>query len=119
MRRVTVGYKKEKQEVIATLEKNRRGDMIRITKIENENYGTFVDIREMYTDDMEELRYTKKGLRFNSEMGLPVIMAIIDALGDDVIQDVLMYIDKKENESIADTDSEDDDEDDDEDDVKN
>lgn len=83
----------EVQEVISTLDKNKRGDKIRVTKIINSKYGyVSVDVRNMYTTEDGDVRPTTRGIRFNSEMAPDVIMAMLEALGQDTVQDLLTKV---------------------------
>jgi len=80
------------QEVIKTIDKGSRGEKIRISRItsnpKNGNKSVSVDIRNMYTDDNGEIKPTTKGLRLKSEMAAEVIVAMVEALGEDVKLDL-------------------------------
>lgn len=78
------GRSNEVQNVIATFDKNQRGDKIRVSRIDKTNYdSSFIDIRNMYTDEEGELRYTSRGVRFNSEIALDIILALVESLSED------------------------------------
>jgi hypothetical protein len=84
-------FKDEIQEIIGIFDKNSRGDKIRVTRIIKEKSNTiYVDVRNMYTDQDGEIRPTQKGIRLNSEIAVDVICAMLEALGDEAIQDVLL-----------------------------
>lgn len=83
--------KDEIQEIIGIFDKNSRGDKIRVTRIIKKKSNTiYVDVRNMYTDQDGEIRPTQKGIRLNSEIAVDIICAMLEALGDEVIQDVLL-----------------------------
>lgn len=71
--------------VIAVIDKNTRGDKIRIAKIRNKNTGSeSVDIRVMYTPEgSTEVKPTQRGVRFNIEL----LGEITDALNSLIIED--------------------------------
>lgn len=93
-------YKKEKQTIITTADKNMRGDKIRVTRVEREDRGrVYVDVRELYTDEDGELRYTTRGVRMESEIATEVIIAMIRALGEDTVQDILMEMQEEIGEN--------------------
>lgn len=83
--------KDEIQEIIGIFDKNSRGDKIRVTRIIKKKSNTiYVDVRNMYTDQDGEIRPTQKGIRLNSEIAVDVICAMLEALGYEAIQDVLL-----------------------------
>lgn len=71
--------------VVALIDKNTRGDKIRIAKIRNKNTGSeSVDIRVMYTPEgSTEVKPTQRGVRFNMEM----LGEITEALNSLIIKD--------------------------------
>lgn len=71
--------------VVALIDKNTRGDKIRIAKIRNKNTGSeSVDIRVMYTPEgSTEVKPTQRGVRFNMEM----LGEITEALNSLIIED--------------------------------
>lgn len=81
------------KEVIDTFDKNSRGDKIRVSKVTNQGKNTVkVDVREMYTDLSGELQYGKVGIRLDSEIASDVIVAMLKALGQDTLQDILSRV---------------------------
>lgn len=90
--------KDEIQEIIGIFDKNSRGDKIRVTRIIKKKSNTiYVDVRNMYTDQDGEIRPTQKGIRLNSEIAVDIICAMLEALGDEAIQDVLLRFRDSEN----------------------
>lgn len=86
----------EIKEVIATFDKNKRGDKIRVTKVsQKESNKVSIDVRTMYTADDLEIKPTTKGIRIDSEMAADVIVAMLKALGQDIIQDVMAALDSE------------------------
>lgn len=79
----------EVQTVITTVDRNNRGEKIRVTKIEKEsNNTTFLDIRTMYTTEDGEIRPTTKGVRMNMEIAHEIVAAMVEALGDEGKEDL-------------------------------
>lgn len=79
----------EVQTVITTVDRNNRGEKIRVTKIEKErNNTTFLDIRTMYTTEDGEIRPTTRGVRMNMEIAHEIVAAMVEALGDDGKEDL-------------------------------
>lgn len=72
-----MSFDDEKQEVIASIKKNNRGDYINVSKITNgSNEVIGVDIRQFFTNDDDELCPTKKGLRIKIDN----LNEVLDAL---------------------------------------
>lgn len=92
---------KEKQEVLAQIEKNSRGDVIQVSKITMVGRTTeSVDIRIMYTDDDGELRPTRKGVRFNSEQAAEVAAALVkNFISEDGLEDFIESLNEDESDS--------------------
>ena len=79
----------EVQTVITTVDRNNRGEKIRVTKIEKEsNNTTFLDIRTMYTTEDGEIRPTTRGVRMNMEIAHEIVAAMVEALGDEGKEDL-------------------------------
>ena len=86
----------EVENITGTFEKNKRGDKIRVRGItKKDNPEIALDVREMYTNSDGELRYNSKGIRVKSELASDVIIAMMEASGEDVIQDVLSHFDNR------------------------
>lgn len=79
----------EVQTVIKDIPKNDRGDLVRITKIESQGKDTYYDIRNMYTDDSGEVRYTQKGVRLKTEMLCEIIPALMADFDPDSFNTVI------------------------------
>lgn len=83
----------EVSEVVGLFDKNSK-DKIQIRHIKNtKSKKEYIDIRQMYTED-DELKYTKKGIRLDSELCPDVIVSMLRALGEDRIQDILQLLGK-------------------------
>ena len=85
-----MAYKsKDKQEIIAQVQKNSRGEYIQVSKIIPENgKASSVDVRLMYTADDDEIKPTTKGVRLNSEIAGEVIVAMMKALDTEALMDI-------------------------------
>lgn len=111
----------DKQEIIARVQKNSRGEYIQVSKIIPENgKASSVDVRLMYTADDDEIKPTTKGVRLNSEIAGEVIVAMMKALDTEALIDIqdemeTIFENFFEEETVWGEDAEDD-EDDDEDD---
>lgn len=73
---------KEKNTELALLDKNDRGDKVRIAHITVKGSTTeYVDIRTMYTPEgSDEVKPTSKGVRFSSDMLLDMVNALVTVL---------------------------------------
>ena len=83
----------EVREVLGTYEKNKRGDHVQVTAIDNGKGDISYDIRQMYTNDADELCFTSKGIRMNTEMTSKVLVAILNKLDAETFNDILNQID--------------------------
>ena len=85
-----MGYTELGSEELSRFEKGR--DTVIIRKVHNEKSDS-IDIREYYTSESGELLPTKKGIRFNCEVTLDVIDALVSSLEDkgDVVDIVAKY----------------------------
>ena len=72
-----MGYTELGSEELSRFEKGR--DTVIIRKVHNEKSDS-IDIREYYTSESGELLPTKKGIRFNCEVTLQVIDALVRSL---------------------------------------
>ena len=81
---------KEERKVLATFDKNTRGDKIQVASITIKGKeGMSVDIRNMYTAEDGEMRPTQKGVRVNVEMAADIIKAVLPLLTEDEATDIL------------------------------
>jgi hypothetical protein len=79
---------------LASVQKNNRGDVVRVAKIRNKNTGNeSVDIRLFYTNDEDELSPTAKGVRFSTESLIDVIMGLVQALEPNEVDDLKEELD--------------------------
>ena len=83
----------EVREVLGTYEKNKRGDFVQVTAIDNGKGDISYDIRQMYTNEADELCFTSKGIRMNTEMTSKVLVAILNKLDAETFNDILNQID--------------------------
>lgn len=104
---------KEKQEVIAQIKKNDRGEYIRVTRVTPvKGNNLSVDIRLMYTNANDEIAPTTKGLRLNDENVVEVMMGMLEAMGPAEFTQLMEEIDDKYgNDTESDEDDEDDEDD--------
>ena len=72
-----MGYTELRSEQLSRFEKGR--DTVIIRKVHNEKSDS-IDIREYYTSESGELLPTKKGIRFNCEVTLQIIDALVRSL---------------------------------------
>jgi hypothetical protein len=104
----------EERVELASVQKNSRGEYIRVAKITNKNTGTVsVDVRLFYTNDSDEVSPTSKGVRFNAEL-LPDLMAgLAKALEYNEVYDLIDDLQKIADEEDSEDESEDEDSDED------
>lgn len=80
----------EVREELGVFDKNDRGDKVSVTKITTKDTNKIsFDIRNMYTTADDELRFTQKGVRLNSEMTVDVVKALLKGLDESEVMDVL------------------------------
>ena len=87
--------------VIDTLAKNSRGDYIQVSKIESEGGEVSFDIRNMYTNDEDQLCFTSKGIRVKEAMMADIIVGILGNMSEEAYTDIMSrladgYISKHE-----------------------
>ena len=81
----------EVREELGMFRKNNRGDHLGVVKITDTKKDTVAfDIRNLYTDDNDELRFTAKGVRVNDEMAVDMVKALLKGFNEDQIQDILI-----------------------------
>lgn len=85
-----MAFDNEVQTELAMIQKNNRGNYIRVARIDNKVSGSVnADIRMYYTDDNEELRPTQKGVRINSELLPDVLNALVKVLEVNEMMDLV------------------------------
>lgn len=89
----------DKQEVIALIEKNSKGEYFQISRIipEDKNKLESVDIRIMYTTAEDEIRPTSKGIRANSEAISEVVAAILKSLKQEELDEAMELFESNED----------------------
>ena len=95
----------ETQTVLCTVDKNLKGDKIRVSVIKNTKFNkTSIDVRNMYTAEDGEPRYSSKmgGVRMNAEMAPDVIAAMLMALDLNEIQDIFARVQEEKEQASAD-----------------
>lgn len=99
-----MAYKQNENEVrtvLGTHEKNKRGDFVQVTAIDNGKGDISYDIRQMYTNDADELCFTSKGIRMNTEMTVKVLADILNNLDAETFNEVMAQVDAgEEDESM-------------------
>lgn len=83
----------EVREVLGTFEKNKRGDHIQVTAIDDGKGEISYDIRNMYTNDADELCFTSKGVRVKKELAANIIVAILNHMDADTYNDIMSKLD--------------------------
>lgn len=75
-------FTKEKAEIIASVEKNDRGDHVQVRRITKPDKTQVIDIREFYLSksDMTTHLPTQRGLRLNDEVIVDVVAAILKGM---------------------------------------
>jgi hypothetical protein len=71
------------------IDKNGRGDTIRVARVANEKGDEYLDIRNYYTNDDGERCPTQKGVRFNTEISVDVVTALLEAMTADEFNEVM------------------------------
>lgn len=90
----------EIREDLGLFDKNSRGDKVAVTKITNKKTGNVAyDIRNMYTNDDDEIKPTTKGIRLNSELVVEVVKSLLNGLGEDERQDLLQILDDTDEDA--------------------
>lgn len=86
----------ETQTVLLDLEKNQRGDHIKVTKVVNNTSSSVsCDIRNFFTSEDGEVIGTKKGVRVNSEMLPEIMAAMAETLEYNEIEDLITKLQEK------------------------
>lgn len=87
----------ETREVLGTFEKNKRGDHIQVTAITDGKGELNYDIRNMYTNDSDELCFTSKGVRVKKEMAADIIVAIMNHMDAETYNGIMAKLDAANN----------------------
>lgn len=84
----------EDVKVIATIDKNTRGDKIQIQLIRNKiSNAEMIDIRQMYTPEgTDALAPTRKGIRFNVELLSEIVAGLVSVLDDDSKEELIAQL---------------------------
>lgn len=91
-----MSYGKEEQIELALIKRNNRGEYIKVTRIIPEgNRMESVDIRTMYTDEADEIRPTKKGVRISSESLPELVTALVQSLSTEEAEEIMELIKEK------------------------
>jgi hypothetical protein len=105
----------EERVELASVQKNSRGEYIKVAKITNKNTGSVsVDVRLFYTNDSDEVAPTSKGVRFNAELLVDIMSGLAKALESNEVYDLIDELqgiaddeDSDESDDFEDSDSED------------
>ena len=86
--------KEEKKDNLLTLEKNQRGDYIKVDAVlpESKEGLKSVDIRLWYTADDKEIKPTQKGVRINEEQLFDVVKAMCSLLQEDEKENLAKHL---------------------------
>lgn len=84
----------EVREVLGTFAKNKRGDHIQVTAIDDGNGTISYDIRQMYTNDADELCFTSKGIWLKKDMAAAVVTAILTHMDAETYNNVMDALNK-------------------------
>jgi len=71
------------------IDKNGRGDFIRAARVTSDKGEEYLDLRIFYTNDEGEKCPTQKGVRFNTEIAVDVVAALLDAMTPDEFNAVM------------------------------
>jgi hypothetical protein len=78
-----------------TIDKNNRGDKIIVAEVTTKTSGnTYLDIRQFFTNDDDQVMPTKKGIRFNTEIAPEIILAMAKSLQIDEMEDLRDKLDE-------------------------
>ena len=84
-------FDNEESVVLGLVDKNDHGEKIQIQKITNKKTGSeSIDVRLMYTPEgSTSIAPTKKGVRFSTDILLPVVEALLEGLSEDERQEIV------------------------------
>lgn len=88
----------EVSEVLGTFEKNKRGDHVQVTAITDGKGEINYDIRNMFTNDADELCFTSKGIRVKNDMAANIIVAIMTHMDVDTYNGIMAKLEEVNNE---------------------
>lgn len=77
---------------VGSVNKNNRGDIIRVSKAAEKSGGNSIDVRMYYTDDEDNVLPTKKGVRINSELAPEVLALMFEAMDSSAKEDFIEKI---------------------------
>lgn len=77
---------------IVQLKKNENGEYIKISRVIQSNSNS-IDIRTMYTADDNEIKLTKKGVRFNSELCAEILYNLFKSMNVEEMEEFFSMID--------------------------
>ena len=84
---------------LGKIRKNARGEFIAVTKIEyTDKDAVQFDIRNMYTGDDDELKFTAKGVRMNDEIAFDVVKSMVLGLSEEQRLDLMDFMGVEEKE---------------------
>ena len=74
-----MAYKAENETrvTLADINKNKRGDVIRVSSVESSSGEKSYDIRNMYVTESGDLGFTSKGIRIKEDLIHDVIVSIM------------------------------------------
>lgn len=73
---------------VASIQKNNRGDILKVAQITSSSGARSIDVRMYYTSDSGEVLPTKKGIRVSDEMAGDVVLAMFKAMSTEARMDV-------------------------------
>lgn len=86
----------ETREILGTFEKNKRGDYVQVTAITDSKGDINYDIRNMYTNDADELCFTSKGIRVKKDMLIDIFAAVLNHLDADTYNAIISKVETDE-----------------------
>ena len=87
--------------VLGSFAKNKRGDLIQVQAITDDSSNVSYDIRNMFTNDADEVCYTSKGVRIRKDIAVEVIAAILNHMDPETYNDVMSRIDMSDEASAS------------------
>jgi hypothetical protein len=96
---------------VASIQKNNRGDILKVAQITSSSGARSIDARMYYTSDSGEVLPTKKGIRVSDEMAGDVVLAMFKAMSTEARMDVFGAIEGIYNQTLCEEEAEDADDD--------